>query len=235
VILSGREGRHALRVLRLRPGDPVTHFDGTGTEYDAVMVARRGSAGAELRIEGRRAVDREPTVAVTLAVGIPREKRMAQLVRGCCELGAERIVPMVTERTEMRGTGPADQAGERWRRIAVEASKQSGRNRVTRVDDPTPLDAVVAEIARHPVSLLASTEAAAPPLARVLGGREPSATALALVGPEGDFTHAESDAIRSAGGADFRLGRPILRVETAAVAVLAAIRAVWPDPPVDSA
>jgi 16S rRNA (uracil1498-N3)-methyltransferase len=226
VRLAGREARHALQVFRVREGDTLTLFDGTGWEYDAVVVSRRGGS-AELDIRSRRRVDREPPAAVTVAVAVPRGKRMAQIVRSASELGAERIVPLVSERTILRLAASPEDSLARWEQIAIEASKQSGRGRVTRVEPLRPLAELLPEGARHAAALFASTEPDSPSLgARVRAFAAAPASILVAVGPEGDFSPTEVDAMERAGFRPFSLGRSILRVETAAVSALASLLAL---------
>jgi len=225
VRLEGREARHAVRVFRLRPGDPLTLFDGSGWEYDAVLVAVRG-ASAEARIRSKRFVDREAPVPLTLAVAVPRGRKMSGIVRSCAELGVVEIVPLATERTvpQFDVAATPEESPRRWEQIAVEASKQSGRNRLTRIAPAATLDRVLEATRGFAVRTFASTDEEAPPAAALFAAGEPRPhSILVLVGPEGDFAPEEMRTMREAGVRPFSLGRSILRVDTAAVAAVAAL------------
>ncbi len=227
VTIEGREAKHALRVLRLQPGAEVALFDGTGIEYTGRVEEAR-SRGILVRIERQERVEREPPFEVDVAVGIPKGKKMSQLVRGLGELGTRAVRPFVSERAVVR-PDPADPEGpSRWRQIAIEASKQCGRSTVLRVEPPETLEAVTAHLPDYDLAILTSLADDAPPLRKAVAAAgitpgEGRPRILALVGPEGDFTPAEMESLLGAGAKPASLGRSVLRVETAAVAVVASL------------
>jgi 16S rRNA (uracil1498-N3)-methyltransferase len=223
VRLSEEESRHALKVLRLRPGDALTLFDGTNREHRGRLAEVDGKR-AVVAIEETLVVDREPPVAVTVAAAVPKGRRLEDLVRACAELGAFEVIPLWTRRTVVRERPERGGRSERLRRTSVEASKQCGRNRLTRIGEPRDLATLLEDAEAHEVALISSTEGGAAPLRAALPA-EPPASVLLVVGPEGGFAPEEVEAARAAGLRPVTLGRSVLRVATAAVAGLAAVLA----------
>jgi 16S rRNA (uracil1498-N3)-methyltransferase len=223
VTLTGDEHRHVGRVLRARPGDTLTLFDGAGGEVEA-RVVRVGRDATEVVLGARREVA-GPGVALTLLCAVPRGPRMDLLVQKTAELGVARIIPVVTDRSVAR---PDAEAGRRarWEKIAREAARQCGRADVPAIDPPAPLAEALAAPGL-PARRLALYEAErGRSLRAALAGAEPAATAL-LVGPEGGFAAAELAAARAAGFEAVGLGDRILRVETAAIAAVALVAAAY--------
>jgi 16S rRNA (uracil1498-N3)-methyltransferase len=224
LVLDGDEHRHVARVLRARPGDALTLFDGAGTEIEARVVSV-GAREAELALGERRAAPAAaPAVAITLLVAVPRGERMDWLVQKTTELGVARIVPVSSERSVARPeAGTARRP--RWEKIAREAARQCGRADVPLVDEPTDLAAALAA-ADLPQRRLALWEGER---TRSLGAAlaaAPGAEATAvLIGPEGGFAVEEVALAEKAGFAPVGLGPRILRVETAAIVAVALIQA----------
>lgn len=222
LVLSGDEHRHVARVLRARPGETLTLFDGAGGEVEATIAAV-GAREVELTLGERRAAPgAAPAVAITLLVAVPRGERMDWLVQKTTELGVARIVPVATERSVAR---PEAGSGRkpRWEKIAREAARQCGRADVPRVEEPTPLAEALADPSL-PARRFALWEGErGRSLGEALATDESAATAAVaiLVGPEGGFAADEVANATRAGFAAVGLGPRILRVETAAVVAVA--------------
>jgi len=207
VAIDGEEARHALLSLRLRAGDEVVVFDGRGGR-GVGRVAETGRRSVRVlveRVERREA----PHPRVTLATAIPKGKRWPFLVEKAVELGAARIVPVHFARGVAKGEGDP----ERWRRWAIEAAKQCGRDWLPEIDPPSALADILSRA--EGVKWLADP-----------GGDgavdvRPIADVTVLVGPEGGVTEDERGMCRAAGFAGLCLSRNILRVETAALAACA--------------
>ena len=229
--LNGPEAHHLLHVMRAQPGTEVAIFDGSGEEFLAV-VDRSSRSEVQLRIAERRAIDRELPFALTLAVALPKGDRQKWLVEKTTELGVTRIVPLKTQRGVAQ---PVEQALTRLRRGVIEASKQCGRNRLMQIDEPVG-GQTLTEQAADQLRLLAHPKSALPngcvceATGTVSPLREAASTRgiVVAIGPEGGFTDDEVVAACNLGWQPIDLGRRILRVETAAIA-LAAMLATGAD------
>jgi len=214
--LSGSEARHLTKVMRAKVGDMVTLFDGTGVEYPA-RIACIGRERVELEVLAHRAVDRELALDLVLAVALPKGDRQRWLVEKAVELGVRRLVPLVTERAVAQ---PVERALGRLRRTVVEASKQCGRNRLMEIAAPEPFVRFAQAVSEDALCVVAHPNPDAIPAARVLEQTQDAPHIVLAVGPEGGFTEDELAAARRRWRV-VHLGRRTLRVETAAVALVA--------------
>jgi 16S rRNA (uracil1498-N3)-methyltransferase len=211
--LFGTEAHHLSHVLRARPGEKVTLFDGSGDEFSA-RIESIGRSAVELEILERQSVSREARVRLTLAVALPKGERQRWLVEKAVELGVAKIIPLTTKRGVAQ---PTASAIERLSRSVIEASKQCGRNRLMEIGAPrewTELAVADAEATRllaHPGGIPLH-EAVAP-----IAGLDQRI--VAAIGPEGGFTDEEVNQGVTAGWRLVDLGPRILRVETAAIAI----------------
>ena len=216
-VLAGAEAHHLLHVMRAKAGTRVTLFDGSGWEFDAV-VERTGRSEVELAIAGRREIDREAPIAVTLGVALPKGDRQKWLVEKVVELGVARLVPLETERGVAQ---PVENALERLRRGVIEACKQCGRNRLMEIAGPKAWQEFLAGNVRAACRLVAHPrQAPGQSLPRL---PVPCEIAALAIGPEGGFTDEEVALAIAQGWQAVDLGPRILRVETAAVALAARV------------
>jgi 16S rRNA (uracil1498-N3)-methyltransferase len=222
VSLPPSAARH-VQVLRLQPGDGITLFNGEGGEF-AATVTRMGRSDVEVVIGAHTPLEREAACAVHLLAGITANERMDWLVEKATELGAVSLTPITAERSVLKLKGErAEKKGAHWQAVAVAASEQCGRNRVTRID---PACSLADWLARHPASvqtglrLVLSLSAGA----QALKAATPGHTHITLLsGPEGGLTPAEEALALAAGFVPVSLGPRVLRAETAPLAVLAAL------------
>src|SRR4051812_30237905 len=127
--------RH-VQVLRMQPGEELTLFNGDGGQWRAV-IEHMGRSDVQVRVTVHEDIEREPQVAVHLAIGIPANERMDWLVEKATELGAASIQPLVTSRVILRIAGErAQKKRGHWHAIAAAACEQCGRNRVPLVHEP---------------------------------------------------------------------------------------------------
>lgn len=226
--LPVRQAHHALRVLRLKRGDPVMLFNGDGAEYRAVIV-EAGRDRLKLRVTGREAVDREAPFSVTLAQAVSSGERMDYTVQKAVELGIAAVQPLEARRSVVRLSGErAQKRLAHWQAVVVAACEQCGRNRVPRVLPLTRLDAFLYDNALRQDAeqrLLLSPRSTR----RLRDLEQPAGTVVILAGPEGGFTAEEENAAERSGFLPVRLGPRVLRTETAALAALAAMQALWGD------
>jgi 16S rRNA (uracil1498-N3)-methyltransferase len=212
-VLTGDEARHLARVLRGQPGDEVVVFTGTGLEWPARIV-RVARDTVELETGPAREDPAPIGPAVTIAVALPKGERQKWLVEKLTELGVARLVPLETERGVAEAT-PA--ACERLRRGVIEACKQCGRNRLLEIGAPRSVAAALADMPPGSRAVIADPDG----ISLDPRGLVANATSLlAIVGPEGGFTAAEIAAAEQAGAIRVSLGPHILRIETAAIALV---------------
>jgi 16S rRNA (uracil1498-N3)-methyltransferase len=222
VSLPPSAARH-VQVLRLQPGDGITLFNGEGGEF-AATVTRMGRSDVEVVIGAHTPLEREAACAVHVLAGITANERMDWLVEKATELGAVSLTPITAERSVLKLKGErAEKKGAHWQGVAVAASEQCGRNRVTRID---PACSLADWLARHPASvqtglrLVLSLSAGAQALKAATQGH----THITLLsGPEGGLTPTEEALALAAGFVPVSLGPRVLRAETAPLAVLAAL------------
>jgi 16S rRNA (uracil1498-N3)-methyltransferase len=224
--LSLEQAHHVGRVLRLKAGDAVTLFDGRGGEYPA-KIAGIMKDKVSVDVGDRQSVDREAPIAVTLAQGISSGERMDYTIQKAVELGAVAIQPLSTERSVVR-LDPVRAAKRvaHWQAIVIGACEQCGRNTLPSV---LPVKAFSSWLQTAPaaagICLLLTPRAATGlrDLARPVSG------VTLLAGPEGGLTPEEQADAERLGFLPLRLGPRVLRTETAAVAALAAMQALWGD------
>ncbi|KAA2283669.1 16S rRNA (uracil(1498)-N(3))-methyltransferase [Arenimonas fontis] len=223
VALPEPAAAHLVRVLRLGPGDALVLFNGDGHDYPAVLL-ETGKRGASAEVSGQVPVANESPLRITLAQGIARGDKMDWVLQKATELGVAAIVPVLTERTEVKLDG--DRAGKRlahWRGVLAAACEQCGRARLPTLSAPVPL-AQWAASAREPLKLVLEPEGG------VALADLPATDAVALaVGPEGGLSARDLEALRAAGFRSLRLGPRVLRTETAGLAAVAALQACWGD------
>jgi 16S rRNA (uracil1498-N3)-methyltransferase len=228
IVLDEAESRHLVTVNRAAAGDPVTVFDGRGTEW--ICTLREADRRAA-RLGVRSAQKARPLPhLITLGQALPKGSGMDGIVRKATELGAARIVPLESERTQVHlADDRSDRKIEKWRTAAIEAAKQCGNPWLPEIAPVQAAGAFMAS-ARHDLKLIASLEPGARPLHEVLaafragrpGGGAPSAVAW-LIGPEGDFTPAELSLAQTSGFIPVTLGPLVLRCETAATYALSVL------------
>jgi 16S rRNA (uracil1498-N3)-methyltransferase len=225
ITLDDSEAHHLLHVMRAAVNNQVTVFDGSGAEFTAV-VEKLGRSAVDLKIVARHEVSRELPFTLTVGVSLPKGDRQKWLVEKLTELGVNALVPVITDRGVAQ---PTVAAIERLKRTVIEASKQCGRNLLMQIADPQRWNQWIAPVG------VANQE----PLERRLVAH-PGGTALSqvdistpvrtqlAVGPEGGLTDAEIEIAVGAGWQMVELGARILRVDTAAVALCAAISLLNP-------
>ena len=216
-----------IHVLRLQVGAALTLFDGRGGEYVA-LIKRLDKSGLTLSVAERREVNRESPLGVVLAQGISSGERMDYTVQKCVELGITAIQPLTTQRSLVRLTSErADKRVGHWQSVAAAACEQCGRNVVPGILPVQPLMKWLgaAQSSRENARYLLSPHANT----RLRELVRPQGTLTLLVGPEGGWNPDETSAAVGAGFIPLTLGPRVLRTETAAVAALAALQAVWGD------
>jgi 16S rRNA (uracil1498-N3)-methyltransferase len=222
--LSPEESHHLVTVNRCGRGDPVVVFNGLGSEW-VTECADPARNAALLRVqEARPAAAR--AFSITLAQALPKGSTMDEIVRQATEVGAARVVPLISERTQVHLDGErADKKVEKWRTAAIEAAKQCGNPWLPEIAPIQKFAAFVAATKDHDLKLVASLHAGTTSLKKALTTfvtkhGHPPRSALWLVGPEGDFAPVEMTAALTAGFVPVTLGPLVLRSDTAAIYAL---------------
>ena len=201
LILTDGEAHHAIDVLRVKPGEPVAVLDGAGREFSCVIRAMdRRSVALEVRqVQNTPA----PSCRVTLVQAIPKGKLLETIIQKATELGAFRVIPLLSERVATRLDGDAVQhKAEKWQQTAVEAIKQCGQRWLPQVEAPITLPNLLARGEKSDLSLVGSLQSDARHPREYFQAGKP-ATICLWIGPEGDFTEAELSAIQKAGGSPY--------------------------------
>jgi 16S rRNA (uracil1498-N3)-methyltransferase len=227
-VLAGAEAHHALHVLRVSAGDRVAVMDGAGHEFLCAVRNNTRDQVALTVTEQRTAAP--PPARITLLQAIPKGKLIESIIQKATELGVARIVPLLAERVATRlDQREAARKGVKWQAIAIEAIKQCGNAWLPRVEDPlTPADFLARQEAFE-LPLIASlqgdtrhTRLYFDTFRKAHSGASPTSISI-WIGPEGDFTPAEVEAIKSSGTLPITLGPLVLRTETAAIYCLSVV------------
>jgi 16S rRNA (uracil1498-N3)-methyltransferase len=230
LVVEGSAANHITRVLRLRSGDALTVFDGSGGEFGARIEEFRKDS-VVVAVEDHRPLERESPLPLTLAQGISRGERMDWIIQKATELGTSRIVPLFTKRSVVRlDEKQADRKLQHWRAIAIAACEQCGRNRIPELAAPVDFfDMLPAEASGATRLLLSPTgDLRIEDLGQdVRQGASKGITVL--IGPEGGLEDVEQEAALAAGFKAVQLGPRVLRTETAAIAALTIIQRYFGD------
>ncbi|HKS37065.1 MAG TPA: RsmE family RNA methyltransferase [Verrucomicrobiae bacterium] len=225
--LSATEAHHAVTVLRIREGERVVVLNGAGDEI-LCEVQQADRRQVTLKVLQKHAIPPLPC-QVTLAQAVVKGKTMEGIVQKATELGAHRIVPILSERTVARvSADDADAKVEKWEATAVEAIKQCGSPWLPLIEPPLTPQAFLARNEKFDLALIASLQGdARHPREHfhsffVEHRRLPTAVCV-WVGPEGDFTPSETNGIRQGGALPITLGELVLRSDTAAIYCLSVI------------
>lgn len=225
--LPEQASEHVTRVLRLGVDHPLILFNGDGYEYDAVICSLAKRA-AGVKITDKREINRESPLRITLAQAIARGEKMDFILQKATELGATGVIPLITERTEVRL-----EEGERverrmahWRNVIASSCEQSGRARVPTLSEPQKLANWASGFNNSPELRLVLHPDTSQSLREL--GALPKAITL-VIGPEGGFSDQDLAILHAAHFSCIRLGVRILRTETAGLAAIAALNALAGD------
>ena len=222
--VTAQQDRYLKTVLRMQAGDPLFVFNGTAWEYKAIV--RRTAGGLTLEINDKRRVPADE-IEITLCQAIPKAEKMEAVIRHATELGAGRIIPFFAKRSIPRWPlGKSPQKQERWQRIAVEASRQCGRTDIPEIGEIVSFAEMLHSRQPEGLNLICWEEESARGIRELL--RDPRYAGmkkfLVIIGPEGGFDKDEIAQALPAGFLSVSLGKRVLRVDTAAAAVLSILQ-----------
>jgi len=226
IVLGAEQARYVGRVLRLRPGDELIVFDGSGGEYAATL----GSVSKQaLNLAVGKCNDRdvESPLRIRLVQGVSKGEKMDLVVQKATELGVARISPVLTDFSVVKlAAERAEKRHQHWQKVAQSACEQCGRNIVPIVDSPQSMLAWFGDNAgSESVQLILRPDAddSLPGIAMH------DTEVTILIGPEGGFSDAEYERAEAAGLRSVRLGPRVMRTETAAIAAISAAQVAWGD------
>jgi 16S rRNA (uracil1498-N3)-methyltransferase len=219
--LEDREAHHGLHVVRLRRDERVVVLDGVGHEF-LCQTQELDRDAIRLEVVQKNFIPPLP-YQIHLLQAIPKGKVFETIVQKATELGAYRIVPLLSERIVSHlDEESAESKVDKWRMVAIEASKQCGSAWLPQIDAPISPKALLARGEKFELPLIASLQADSRHPSELFKSffterkRLPESVCI-WIGPEGDFTPAEMNAVRSGGAWPITLGRLVLRSETAAI------------------
>ena len=218
-VIEGADARHVGGALRMTAGESLTLCDGRGTDY-ACTITVVEKERVTLSVDAATPSSSEPTLAVTLYMGLPKGDKMEFIIQKAVELGVTAIVPVATARCIVKLDGKdAAKKQARWQKIAAEAAGQSGRGIIPTVETPISWKTALARF--ETTKTLLCYEGGGQPIGQLV---TPADKAVSLVvGPEGGFAPAEVEAVTAVGGQIATLGPRILRCETAPLAAIAVL------------
>ncbi len=224
ITITGSDVKHMRDVLRMARGDTFVACDSTGTEYSCELEAFL-DGNAIGHVLAQRAGETEPLVPVTLLQGIPKGDKMELIIQKNIELGVNRIIPVMMERSVVRfkDDKDKDKKTERWNRIAMEAAKQCGRLKIPQVLRPMGLKEALRQLEPGDLKIVPYENEQELRLKALLQGSRITSVSF-LIGPEGGIAEAELELLKEADFTSVSLGKRILRTETAGFAVMSAIR-----------
>lgn len=220
VLLSAEETRHARDVLRLERGEEVYVFDGEGQEYRCVIAQLNRDSVKVNVLEQVKPTHRESRLDLTLGVALLKGEKFDLVVQKATELGATRLIPVLTNRADVRIRSDDDAKRKlmRWQRIALESTKQCGRARLMKIDASVAFEKLIERAEQRDELRLMFAERGGSSFSQVLEDLELTPTkAIALIGPEGGWTDAEIDEASKNSWRIVTLGGRTMRAETAAV------------------
>lgn len=219
VVLDYEQARHIVKALRMRAGDMITLCCGDGNDYGCIIDEISGD-DVTLSVCYKQANNSEPNVKVNLYQGVPKGDKLEDIIQKCTELGVYSVTPVLTHRSVSRPDAKsAKKKNQRYQKIALEASQQSGRGIVPEIREMTSLKNAVANDDSELKILF--YEGGGEPLKSIIPQDIKSVSIY--IGPEGGFENEEVELLKENGGVIASLGKRILRTQTAPVTALSAI------------
>jgi 16S rRNA (uracil1498-N3)-methyltransferase len=226
--VEGDEVRHIRKVLRLRRGDEIHVFDGSGKEYEGT-IAEEGPFSVSIRVRNIFPSQKESDLEITLAQSLLKGEKMDYLIQKAIELGIKRIVPFISSRSiPLLEETKRLERHKRWEKIAIGASKQCGRGVLPKIDPPGSFLRMLESAPKDSLRLIL-WEKEGERLKEVLGKKEREKEVFFIVGPEGGLSQEEVEEAEKAHFIPVTLGKRILRSETASLCLLSILQYEWGD------
>ena len=226
--VEGSEVRHIRRVLRLKTGEGIAVFDGSGNEYEGTIV-EEGPSSVVVMIQNILSPERESHLEITLAQSLLKGEKMDYLIQKATELGVKEIIPFFSSRSvPLLDKSKRLKRYHRWEKIAVEASKQCGRVMVPKVGPLHDYSEILQTASPDSLRLILWERGGAS-LKEILKESKEKTRIFFVVGPEGGLSNEEVEHARRVGFIPVNLGKRILRSETAVLCFLSVLQYEWGD------
>lgn len=219
-IIDLSEIHHIRDVLRLKTGDPITIFDGSGKEATGTISSSKDNA-VTVTILDRRDCRPARDVRLILACAIPKKTKFESIIEKCTELGVDEIIPLCTTRTEFRKGGDPEKKTQRYTAVAINAAKQSKRSVIPKIHPVTDFTQALAQISSQTIGFIPCLIQNTTGLMDAFKIPKATKNVIFFIGPEGDFTPDEIQLAIKTGCIPVSLGPTVLKVDTAAICVLA--------------
>lgn len=224
ISLDADAARHLVTVLRARPGDPVVLFNGTGGEFSGELV-ETSSKAVRVVLNSFNGHSRESPLHTKLGIGLSRGERFEWVLQKATELGVSEIFPLTTERTEVKlKSGREEKKYQRWQQVIISACEQCGRNLLPVLQPVRSLDEWLDISAAVKLLLHHRSDKGI----EFLAGLAPASVAM-VIGPEGGLSGHEVGQLEQNGFTAITLGPRVFRTETAPIAALSVLQALWGD------
>jgi len=234
-ITDTAELHHLAHVLRLKKGQTVAVFNNTGQEITGT-IQRLTPHAAEINILTRRKKEPKPGPHLILACAIPKKAKFETIIEKCTELGVNEIVPLLTQRSEVRPDSVRQKnKNQRYQSVAVNAAKQSGRPTLPVIQPLRKFKQFIRDIPAHSLALIPCLKAQQAVLPKIMTAGRGIKNIVVLIGPEGDFSDLEVALAVEQGCVPVSLGSNVLKVDTAAISLTALIHYLAPSLPIRAA
>lgn len=226
--IEGDEVKHIRKVLRLKAGDEILVFDGSGKEFEGTIV-EEGRSSVMVKVQGIFSSKGDSSLEVTLAQSLLKGEKMDYLIQKATELGVKEIIPFFSSRSvPLLEKSRRPNRHHRWEKIAVEASKQCGRGVVPKIESLQDYPGMLRAASTDHLRLIL-WEGDGIKLKEVLERSGEKTKIFFVIGPEGGFSLDEVDEAKRAGFVAVTLGKRILRAETASLCLLSILQYEWGD------
>ena len=223
--LNSDTSNHLVRVLRAKPNQSVTLFNGDGYDYQCITIDNNPRK-TSLSIESRYIVNNESNLFITLVQGLSRQDRMDTTIQKSVELGVNKIIPVICQRSNLKmDLNKQQRKQQHWQKIAISACEQSGRCAIPKIDEIIRLNELekVLQVDALKISLNPKSE-------KLLKNKSFNNQSIEIfIGPEGGINDEESQFLKNINFNEIKFGPRILRTETAGPALISALQMLWGD------
>ncbi len=216
ILIQGDDVKHIYKVLRLEPGDKISINDCKGKEYIG-QISEVNKLEVKVSLLNEIELNNESPLKISLYQGLPKSAKMDLIVQKATELGVSEITPVVTQRVVVKNELGEFRKTDRWRRIALEACKQSKRSIIPQINPPIEFEELINELKDFDLIVVPYENEDGRGIKNILKDIDGKIikSAAVIIGPEGGFEETEIDNLRSCGAYIVTLGPRILRTETA--------------------